>query len=125
MRTIRPYESTAKQTIEITVMDDPGPGGASHVYQAKQAEPDNVGEFCKILGLIKFQKGLIKEAGINGLTHEALLDIVVDRLESFQGGPFKCKENHEALKAIQLAIRWLRSRTKDRKDRDVEDTLKD
>ena len=37
---------------------------------------------------IRFQNGPIAEAGVNGLTHEALLAVLEDRLVGFQSGPY-------------------------------------
>jgi len=51
---------------------------------------------------------------------EDLLNIVVDRLESFQSGDFACRENALALTKVQEALHWLNHRTADRIDRDVE-----
>lgn len=123
MRTIHAHETNpVNQTLEIRITDEPGPGGANHVYQIVQAKPDSEGEFCKILGLIKFQNGGIKEAGVNGLTHEVMLAIVADRLESFQAGPYACHENRMALSYLKDALGCLKDRTYARERRGVEGT---
>ena len=44
-----------------------------------------------ILGKVKFQKGPIKEAGVNGVMNEDLIAMVIDRLYSFQES-----ERHES-----------------------------
>ena len=72
--------------------------------------------------LIKFQKGAVKEAGFNGFSGEALLAIVKDRLESFQKGPYACRDNAVALTKIDEAIMWLHKRTHERMARGVEGT---
>ncbi len=83
------------------------------------------------LAAIKFQKGPTKETllngdvrdvGLNGLTHEALLAIVLDRLERFQTGTFACEENAKAGKKIKEALKILGERVKDRVKRGVHDT---
>lgn len=56
----------------------------------------------------------------NGVTNEALLAIVIDRLEGFQRGPFACEENADALGSCRDAMLFLRSRTLDRMERGVE-----
>lgn len=61
-------------------------------------------------------------AGVNGLTHEALLAIVADRLRSFQAGPYSCKANACALTKIEEAQHWLQQRTLERMRRGVEGT---
>jgi len=72
------------------------------------------------LGLIKFQSGTIPENGVNGVTNESLLEIVAHRLECFQAGEFRCRENAIALAKIQEAILWLNERTSNRISRNVE-----
>ena len=102
--------------IRVVAMDGPGPGGASHHYQMFFLGTSTPSESV----FIRFQKGPIKECGVNGLTHEALLAIVEDRLKSFQAGPFYCRENAVALTKVQEAMMWLNKRTADRVDRGVE-----
>ncbi len=70
-----------------------------------------------------FQHGPIPEVGINGVTHEALLAIIADRLRGFQSSPFSCRENALALTKIEEALMWLHKRTRDREARGVEGTL--
>lgn len=100
--------------VHVTVMDDPGAGGAHHDYKVSYGSNE--------LGRIVFQNGPIKEVGINGLTHEALLAIIADRLKSFQAGPYACKANACALTHIEEAMHWLQSRTLERMRRGVEGT---
>lgn len=99
----------------IKVCDMPGQGGANHVYIVK----DSFGSFISEL---EFQNGPIKEYGVNGLTNEALLAIVADRLRSFQKGPYACKANACALTHVEESIMWLQQRTIDRMRRGVEGT---
>lgn len=70
--------------------------------------------------IIKFQKGPVKDHGVNGCHQEDLLEIVIDRLKLFQDGPFPCRENALALTKCQEALHWLNSRTADRVKRGVE-----
>ncbi len=60
--------------------------------------------------------------GVNGITHEVLLEIVADRLRSFQKGPYSCKANACALTHIEEAQHWLQQRTIERMRRGVEGT---
>ena len=71
---------------------------------------------------IKFQKGAILEHGINGVMNEDLIAMVIDRLESFQNSPFKCRENEMAISRLEEALMWLRHRTTKREKRGVEGT---
>ena len=72
--------------------------------------------------VILFQNGPIADSGVNGITQEVLLAICIDRLESFQSGPYACRENALALTKLQEAQHWLHHRTKARMDRGVEGT---
>lgn len=111
------------ESLRLVVFDDPGHGNACHEYQIRNIEPntgdghDDV-EMC----LIKFQNGPIAESGVNGISGEALLAIVEDRLIGFQSGPYACRENAVALTKIQEAMMWLQKRTLDRIRRGVEGT---
>lgn len=108
--------------IKISVLDEPGAGGANHHYMITTPDwtraPD--GSNAKGVWDINFQNGAIVEHGVNGVTQEALLAIVADRLDSFQNGPFACRENEVALEKVQEAIEALHSRTKARMARGVE-----
>ena len=71
---------------------------------------------------IKFQKGPIKENGINGCHNEDLIAIVIDRLQSFQKSEWSCRENSVAITKLEESLMWLRKRTQDRENRGVEGT---
>jgi hypothetical protein len=51
---------------------------------------------------------------------EDLLAIVIHRLQGFQTGPFKCRENALALTKLEEALHWLNHRTARRVSRGVE-----
>lgn len=114
------------EALQILVTDEPGSGGASHKYVIHLlADPDPATP--KITGdvwttRINFQNGPIKEAGVNGISGEALLAVVEDRLKCFQEGPYKSRENALALTHIQEAMHWLHHRTRERMSRGVEGT---
>jgi hypothetical protein len=113
--------------IKITVLDQPGHGGANHVYglsgmdfirnEAAMNTPDDRpdGEVSII-----FQCGGIADHGVNGVTQEALLAIVIDRLECFQAGPFASVYNATALEHAKAAQEALLNRTRERMVRGVE-----
>lgn len=103
--------------ISVAVLDEPGPGGASHLYSVI-VKTDEGGT----VDLVRFQKGPIAEHGANGITQETLLAIVEDRLKCFQAGPYACRENAVALTKVQEAMMWLNKRTADRIVRGVEGT---
>jgi len=76
----------------------------------------------EVSNLIRFQNGPIQESGVNGVSNEALLAIVEDRLLGFQSGQYACRENAIAVTKIQEAMMWLQKRTRDRVARGVEGT---
>lgn len=117
MRTIEDHKvNPANDRLIVQVLDEPGNGGAHHQYL--------IGGFPAGPTLIQFQDGPVAEDGngVNGLTHEALLAIVADRLRSFQKGPYSCKANACALTHIEEAMHWLQQRTLERMRRGVEGT---
>ena len=89
-----------------------------HLYTIESTDPQEKDCFADI----KFQKGPIKECGVNGCHNEDLIAIVIDRLQSFQESSFKCKENAMAITKLEEALLWLRKRTDDRIKRNVEGT---
>lgn len=130
-RTIHDHQvNPANDTLSVTVLDEPGAGGAPHLYQiagfnsaTNLADPwtdrhGTPGAYTTIL----FQNGPIPESGVNGVTHEALLAIVADRLRCFQAGAYACRENALALTKIEEALHWLHHRTRARMRRGVEGT---
>lgn len=116
--------NVANDLIKIEVMGEPGPGGANHLYRArwtpKVTDPQS---FPRNSLQIAFQNGAIAETGVNGITHEALLAILIDRLRSFQEGPYNCRENALALTKMEEALMWLHKRTMGRMKRGVEGTM--
>lgn len=116
----------ANDVLTIEALDGPGPGGASHHYFVTGFDVSK----NPVLGMrppvdgasVIFQHGPINEAGVNGLTHEALLAILIDRLEAFQRGPYSNDYNAAALAHLQSAQGALLDRTRERMARNVEGT---
>lgn len=116
--------------LKLEVTDAPGSGGANHKYEitgfdtainpSKLGDTGYAHEYNRLVVL--FQNGPLKTAGCNGITQEVLLAIVIDRLQSFQSGPFACTANAEALEHCTNALEALQRRTKDRLARQVEGT---
>lgn len=122
----------ANDALRIQVQDEPGAGGANHLYHivgfdtASNASDPFVARYGAPSDhtTILFQNGPIgvDGNGVNGLTHEVLLAVVADRLRSFQKGPYACRENALALTHIEDALHWLQHRTMARMRRGVEGT---
>lgn len=118
---------SANHQLAILVEDEPGQGGACHRYVISgmdtRTNPSRTDPYEGVdKKIILFQNGPIKEFGVNGLTHEALLAILIDRLRAFQAGPFSCRDNAVALTHIEEALMWLQRRTRERIKRGVEGT---
>jgi hypothetical protein len=120
----------ANDRLKITVEDEAGAGGANHLYMIRGFDTGS-NPSCPFTArhgqpsqhaTVLFQNGPIAETGVNGVTHEALLEIVADRLRSFQAGPYACQANADALSAVEAAQEALLSRTRARMARGVEGT---
>lgn len=111
--------------------DAPDASGASHVYIVEGVNEDGHPWFRRggeldiewqADKLLAFQKGPIKEVGVNGITNEAVLAILIDRLEGFQAGCYACRENGVALSHLRMALSVLHERTARRKAEGTEGT---
>lgn len=100
----------------VFAADGEGPGGACHEY----AVVSDAGLAQPLEQTVKFQKGPRKEdASVHGVIDSDLLEIVRDRLKSFQVGPYASRENACALTHIEEALMWMNRRVEDRIERDV------
>lgn len=129
MRQINDHKvGTLNEALEISVLDEPGQGGASHEYTIRLVPPETpdglpAAAYANKADLrINFQNGPVKEMGFNGITQEALLAVVIDRLRSFQAGPYASEENASALIHCESALSALKARTLARISRGVEGT---
>lgn len=108
-----------KRFTKVVCMDEPGAGGACHVYIVDPLAWD--GESCSF-ARVRFQEGPVKENGVNGCHQEDLIAIVIDRLQHFQKGEYACRENALALVKLEEALHWLNHRTDSRIAHGVEGT---
>ncbi len=93
----------------ISIDDD---GSIGHEYRIKT-------EDHQLLGFVSFQNGSVKKNGVNGITNEALLAILIHRLR-YLNEQFSCEENDIAIRNIEIALQVLEIRTRDRMHRGVE-----
>lgn len=115
----------ANDLLVIAVTDEPGSGGANHRYEISGFNADENPGFPEETDaelVILFQNGPINEVGVNGVTHEALLAILCDRMRGFQAGPYASADNAEALSHMEAAQTALQRRTRARMARGVEGT---
>jgi len=137
------------EAIEITA-DGPGPGGASHNYTLFIPDSVPTKPGVTVHTVLSFQNGPIATPqDFNGITNEALLAVLIDRMRGFQHrryiergpdepqnppgakigefdfnsrGQYACRENAVALTHLEDALMWLQKRTRDRMARGVEGT---
>lgn len=101
--------------INIEVRDESGTG---HDYVFLYDEnPD--GPELKGLGELHFQNGLISEHGVNGVTNEAVLEALIDRMGKLQQ-TMPCRENALAITKMEEALMWFNRRTQKRVEQGVE-----
>jgi len=116
---LHPIDGTQEDWPVYADPRDPDNGNASHeyllVHGTCEAGTENAQQ-------IHFQQGPRGEVGINGVTNEQLLAVVIDRLEGFQTSRFACFENANALEHARKALDYLNRRTRARLARGVEGT---
>lgn len=112
----------SKRFTKVVAMDD-REFNANHAYVVIDVNADlNCPAIPKNYAVVNFQKGPVKENGINGCHNEDLIAIVIDRIQGLNTGNFKCRENSLAITKLEEAMMWLNKRTQDRRDRGVEGT---
>jgi len=112
----------AMNTVRIFPTDDKVEEGKAHnSYMLRIGKPghESQGEVR-----LKFQSGTLQDTIPNGITNEALLAVIIDRLQAYQAGLLKCHENSVAIDRLQDALDVLKIRTEDRVKRGVEGTNK-
>ena len=121
MRTIEKLQiNELNDCLTITADDkNEANGNASHHYTVTLHVP---GGPESVVAQVDFQDGPIGEVGFNGGTNEALLEIVLDRIASFQSSKFSCRENALAFTHIELGLMYLMQRTRKRVAQGVEGT---
>lgn len=104
---------------QVFAADQEGPGGAHHEYHIVLND-GNEKDVANDVVIIQLQKGPRKEENsIHGVIDSDLLEIVRDRLKSFQAGPFSSEYNEKALEHIEEALMWMNRRVEDRIERNV------
>jgi hypothetical protein len=111
-----------KNQLRIEAVSEAYPMGGMHRYDIigfdTSSNPANVSSDGYKTALTRlvviFQNGSVQDLGQNGITMEALLAIVADRLTGFQNTPDACDANAHALIHVQSALNELKSRTQKR-----------
>jgi hypothetical protein len=94
----------------------------NHYYSITAIGGDQPG--INVLHHINFQKLPVHSVGVNGISDEALLAIVLDRLQFFQEKTeYKCPENDLAIEHVRSAIGACKARQDRRKSQGIQDSL--
>lgn len=112
-----------EDNLNTVIFDDTvGAGNGRHYYEVlRENETKNT---FNVLAKIQFQHGPRNEEGSTaGVLETDLLEIVRHRLQCFQDGEYRTRENACALTHIEEALMWLNKRVADRKERGVLGTL--
>lgn len=96
----------------VTAADEPGPGGAHHHYI--------LGHGGRGVTHLNFQNGGVSEVGPNGITEAQLIAVLIHRLEAFQSGPFRSRENAITITKLEEALMWQQQRTMNRMRKGIE-----
>lgn len=106
------YEDSNGLVVRALGANEEGDLDYGNVYEVSSDKND------KNISKLDFQKGPINVHGVNGLTFESLLSVMIHRL-NLLNSKFHCKENDLALSNMQSALDALLSRTKDRSNRGI------
>lgn len=115
---MRVVETKSPEFLVMADERDPENGNSSHLYLVSELGREDAENHADI----EFQHGPVKEVGINGITNEVLIEIVLDRLAGFQSGKFACLANANAIHCFREGLGHLMGRTADRIARGVEGT---
>lgn len=98
--------------LEVSVMatDDGSVGSRYQISQTAESQKDSDPLAWNPIQ-IHFQDRPEKVSGVLGATNEALIAILINRLEGFQDGELACQENAEAIIYLWQALRCLHNRT--------------
>lgn len=110
------YEETIHTQDDLKVSHVPQPASQyplGHHYRADLNEGEGSVEW------LEFQRGPVPENGHNGWTNEAVIAVLIHRIEHLNS-LFPCRENSLAITKLQEAKLWLEERTRGRVNRGVE-----
>lgn len=112
------YAERAKRFPEGTMIAHTFMGNDT-VFFAAEGTPVDGGVPLDIFASIEFQAGPIPTHGVNGLTNEILIDILVERI-GLLNKMFPCRENSLAITKLEEANHWLHARTARRQAQGIE-----
>lgn len=113
VREINTHKVDDNEPIRVFASGERTPGNAQNDYVIGEVVEETI---TNCVGVVSFQKGHPGTKGHNGVTMEALLAVCLDRLQSFQCGPFPSQHNEIAAMNIERAIEALNDRTREQKE---------
>ena len=115
-----------RECIDVATADERASDNAHHAYAINVRAFEVPKDAAPVLSVtLRFQNGGLKEVGANGITDQALLAIVLDRVRSFNDGQFRCRENSVVITKLEEALMWMEKRGNDRARRGVEGERKE
>jgi hypothetical protein len=124
MRAIKEANRSSILNRAITIMaEESGDEGAPARYSIRVDLPAGV-SIATLTVELPFQRGPVGADGsnVNGISDEALIEILVHRLRAFQAGKLACDTNAAALSHLEQALAALEHRTAQRRAAGVEGT---
>jgi hypothetical protein len=120
MRHLEDHKVTTlnRECVTVRAVDAKDSDGAHHLYQIDVRDPQKGSNIYRTM--LMFQKGGLQDVGPNGLTDQALIAIVLDRMRGFQEGPYKCDENIPVILHLESVLEVFRIRAEERAARGVE-----
>jgi hypothetical protein len=121
MRELEDHKVTTlnRECVVVRAIDKRDEDGAHHTYQIDVRDPQKKVESVYRC-MLRFQQGGLQDVGANGLTDQALLAIVIDRMRGFQSGPYSCDDNNLIIAHLQQAMEVFEQRAIERAARGVE-----
>lgn len=95
--------------LRVLALDNPDDSGASHQFRFERDDGAQVGTVNFHVGEIEPYAG----KDVNGVTMEALIAVMIDRLKGFQKGDNPHKQNEFARKRLEEALKALQGRTEE------------
>lgn len=101
--------------------------GFTEVKNCLDANDNPTGGFVKGVGIdINWQDGPLgrdeDRKAPNGAFVEDVIVAAIQRIQFFNDGKYRCRENSLAITHLEEALHWLEARTKEREKRAVEGT---
>jgi hypothetical protein len=122
MREIKEGQRLSILNRAITILaEEPENEGAPASYSIRVAPSPRVK--AEVLTVeLPFQRGAVGVDGenVNGLSDEALIEVLINRLKAFQAGRWACETNGVALSHLESALAALEDRTARRRTAGVE-----